>query len=92
MTFEDALQAWAEELTKWYFPSNPVTPEEVKEVFDSCFSDRVHEDAEGTAPYVDVFLRTEDGGWTASLDTADREEMADAIYELHARKEPKKEK
>ena len=73
-TLEQAVQVWTNEINEWYDLS--ATPEEVKNVFDTYFKNKIAYD--GTS-YVDMFFKSKDGTWTTWLDTADREELADQV-------------
>ena len=77
-SFEDALGLWTDRLNNWY--GLDATIDEVRCAFEKEYRDRLSYD--GTS-YVDMFFKAE-GSWRYSphLDSADREELANAVV-LH---------
>lgn len=78
MTLVEAAGHWAATINDWY--DLDATAEELVEVYNSHFKDRVAYD--GTS-YAEMFLKDGSGDDTFSrwLDTADREAMADYVEE-----------
>ncbi len=81
VTFEEAVQSWADNINHWY--SLDSTAEEVKEAFNVYFKDKLSYDG---SSYVEMFFKSRDGAWTKLLDTADREELADQVELLRGNK------
>lgn len=73
-TFERAVKSWTATINDWYGIS--ATSEEVEAAFHQCFDGELTYDDES---YVAVFFQDADGEWTEYLDTADREQLADAV-------------
>jgi len=75
-TFTEAAKSWAEQMSRYFAPNEPVTTDEARRACRKAFwGDRF----EGK-PYVYTFLKRKDGyGWCLDLDTADREVMAEVI-------------
>tara|TARA_Y100000310_G_scaffold345324_1_gene463796 strand:+ start:4329 stop:4664 length:336 start_codon:yes stop_codon:yes gene_type:complete len=73
-TFEQALEGWADSINEWYRLGASI--EEVENVFNTYFKDKKAYD---DTSYVEMFLKKRDGTWSDSLDTADREELADQV-------------
>lgn len=88
--FAKALKAWTDEMNDWYFGPElaqvadelgpeyrePATQTEVKKAFLATFP-ATRKDHEGDS-YRETFLMDR-GRWSGHLDTADREELGDAI-------------
>ena len=80
-TFEKAVEGWTETINGWY--GLEATPEEAAKAFRRYFEDRTFVDETDTeVSYVSVFFKAADGSWDDGLDTADREELADAVEAL----------
>jgi hypothetical protein len=77
-SFKFALSFWTDCLNNWY--DLDATTDEVRYAFEKEYRDRLSYD--GTS-YVDMFFKAE-GSWRYSphLDSADREELANAVV-LH---------
>ena len=73
-TYEKALESWSVNINEWY--GLDATVDEVKEVFDTYFKDKLSYD---DSSYVEMFFKSRDGTWTECLDTSDREDMADQV-------------
>ena len=73
-TFEKAVKCWAATINDWYRLS--AKPEEVEAAFHDHFDGKLTYDDED---YIAVFFRDADGEWSEYLDTADREQLADAV-------------
>ena len=87
-TFSEAVQSWTADINEWYFQSCPATDKEVRRAFRNRFIGRK---AYNGKSYVSVFFKIargpDKGTWRLGLDTADREDLADAVIQL--RKEGK---
>ena len=80
-SFEEAVASWTCNINEWYRLN--ATCEEVTEAFNRDFKYKKAYD--GTS-YVEMFFKTgDDPEWTVSLDTADREGLADSVESLRGR-------
>lgn len=82
MPNQEVLQAWADTINDWYGLN--ATTQEVRAAFKKAFVGREAFDGRS---YISVFFRHKDGSFRTGLDTADREELADAVEILRG-KEP----
>ena len=77
-TFEKAVKCWTETINGWY--GLEATPEDVEAAFHQFFDGKTFVDeTDNAVSYVNVFFKDPDGSWSESLDTMDREELADAV-------------
>ncbi len=79
-TFDEALEFWTIQINEWY--SLEATVDEVCNAFEGDYRDKVAHD--GTS-YVEMFFKSDDGGWSRWLDTSDREGLADAVEHYRGR-------
>lgn len=77
LTLEQAAEYWAAKLNERYNLDTDV--KEVLASFRAKFDP--NEKVDDGRSYIDVFLKDKDGGWTKSLDTADRETLAQGVTE-----------
>ncbi len=73
-TFDDALEFWTIQINEWYDIN--ATDDEVREAFEKDYR---HKLAYDDTSYVEMFFKSQDGGWSRWLDTSDREGLADSV-------------
>ena len=73
-TFPEALEFWTIQINEWY--NLETTDDEVRNAFEKEYR---HKLAYDDTSYVEMFFKSDDGGWSRWLDTSDREGLADAV-------------